>query len=150
MKTLKTTNLILLAIPLMLLLNACSKDSVSTVTPAPVVVKHWDVTMNSKFEVPAPAGRSETGTVALDLYSDMTIKYNINVTGLASGDALTAAHIHVGDPITSGGVILGFSPSFTGGNATGQVSLRASLADSLKNGSTDFYVNVHSTQVPGG
>lgn len=150
MKTLKSNNLILLALPLLLLLNACSKDSGSTVAPAPIVVKHWDVTMNSKFEVPAPAGRSETGTVALDLYSDMTIKYNINVTGLASGDALTAAHIHVGDPITSGGVILGFSPSFTGGSATGQVSLRASLADSLKNGSTDFYVNVHSTQLPGG
>jgi hypothetical protein len=148
MKRLKLSSAILLSLTLFVFLNSCSKSSSSSNTPT--VTKHWDIIMNAKFEVPAPSGRSETGTAALDLYSDMTMKYTINVTGLASGDGLTAAHIHTGDPMTGGPVILGFNPTFTNGIATGQVSVRSTLADSLKNGTADFYVNVHSTQVPGG
>ncbi len=129
--------------------TACKKDSV-TVTP-PTLLKHFDVVLNAKFEVPvAPAGRTETGTASLDIYSDSTLKYTVTVTGLATSDALTAAHIHVGDAITSGSVILGFNPTFTNGVATATINLRKSLADSIINATTDFYVNVHSTQVGGG
>lgn len=140
--------LVLFCFPLCLLAGACSKSSTST--PAPTVVKHWDVAMNAKFEVPAPASRAETGTAVLDMYSDMTMKFTITVNGLAAGDQLTASHIHTGDPMTSGPVILGFNPTFTGGTATGQVPVRPTLADSIINGTADFYVNVHSNQVPGG
>ncbi len=146
MKKLKLSSTILLSLTLFLFLNSCSKSSSNN----PTVTKHWDIIMNTKFEVPAPAGRMETGTAALDLYSDMTMKFTINVTGLASGDALTAAHIHIGDPMTSGPVIQSFNPTFVNGSATGQVSLRSTLADSLKNGTVEFYVNAHTTQVPGG
>lgn len=146
MKKLKLSITILLSLTLFLFLNSCSKSSSNN----PTVTKHWDIIMNAKFEVPAPAGRAETGTAALDLYSDMTMKFTINITGLAAGDALTAAHIHIGDPVTSGPIILAFNPTFNNGSATGQVSVRSTLADSLKNGTADFYVNAHSTQVPGG
>ncbi|MEO5685376.1 MAG: CHRD domain-containing protein [Chitinophagaceae bacterium] len=142
------SRLILLFFPLCVLAAACSKDDTST--PAPTVLKHWDIALNAKFEAPAPAGRSETGTAMLDMYSDMTMKYTITVTGLAAGDQLSAGHIHTGDPMTSGPVILGFDPIFTGGTATGKVAVRSTLADSIINNTTDFYVNVHSTQVPGG
>jgi CHRD domain len=128
-------------------LFACSKNNS---TPAPTVLKEWVVTMNSKFEVPAPAGRTETGIATLDLYSDMMMKFTITVSGLAAGDQLTASHIHLGDPMTSGAILLGFNPSFTNGTATGQVTVPSTLADSLKNGLADFYINVHSTQIPGG
>jgi hypothetical protein len=106
--------------------------------------------MNTKFEVPATTGRSETGTAVLDMYSDLTMKYTITVTGLAAGDQLTASHIHTGDPLTSGPVILAFNPTFASGTATGLVTVRSTLKDSLVNGTADFYVNVHSTLVPGG
>jgi hypothetical protein len=73
------------------------------------------------------------------------------VTGLAAGDALTAAHIHVGDVITNGSVILGFSPTFTGSTATGTItSIRTTFIDSLKDDVNELYFNVHSTQVPSG
>ena len=127
---------------------ACKKDSVTTVPPT--LLKSWNVILSAKFENPAPAGRTETGTAMLELYSDSTLKYSVSVTGLASGDALNAAHIHVGNAITNGGVILSFNPTFTGSTATATVNLRKSLSDSILNATTDFYVNVHSTQVGSG
>ncbi len=136
----------LLFLPLFVLLFACSKDDE---TPPPSVVKHWDIVLNTKFENPAPAGRTETGTAALDLYSDNSFKYNIAVTGLAAGDALTASHIHFGDAATNGPVILNFNPAFTNNAATATITgVRQTLVDSILNGTV--YVNVHSTQFPGG
>jgi hypothetical protein len=129
---------------------ACKKDD-----PAPVVVpttvKEWNIPLAAKNENNPPAGRTETGTANIKLLSDNTITYTISVTGLAAGDALTAAHIHVGDVISNGSVILGFSPTFTGSTATGTItSIRSTFIDSLKDDVNELYFNVHSTQVPGG
>jgi len=83
--------------------------------------------------------------------SDNSLKYTLTVNGLASGDALTAAHLHAGDAITSGPIILGLDPVFSSGTATGTITaVRTSLVDSLKDSTKEVYVNVHSTQVPGG
>ncbi len=128
---------------------SCNKDE-DTPPPAPTVVREWTIPLSAKNEVPAPA-RNETGTATMQLMSDNSVKYTINVTGLASGDALTAAHLHVGNVITSGGVILGLNPVFTGSTASGTIAaVRASLIDSLKDNANEIYFNVHSTQVPAG
>lgn len=139
---------ILAIILISLTFSACKKDYVTVVPPT--LLKSWMINLSSKFENPAPAGRSETGMAMLDLYSDSTLKYTINVTGLASGDVLNAAHIHVGNAVTNGAVVLSFNPTFTSGTATSTVNLRKSLSDSLINATSDFYVNVHSTQVGSG
>lgn len=131
-----------------LIFTACKKDPVIIVPPT--LLKSWMVTLNSRFENPAPVGRTETGMAMLDLYSDSTLKYTITVTGLSSSDVVNAAHIHVGNAITNGGVILNLNPTFTSAAATATVNLRKSLSDSLINATADFYVNVHSTQVPSG
>jgi hypothetical protein len=127
------------------LFAACSKT-----TPAPTLLKHWDIALNAKFEEPAPAGRSETGSASLNLYSDKTLKYTLTVTGLASSDQLVAGHIHLGDPLTSGPVLVALQPTFSNGTATGTVTVRSTLSDSLINGAIDFYVNIHSSQAPSG
>ena len=128
---------------------ACKKNDAAP--PAPTVVKEWTIPLAAKFENTPPAGRTETGTANLQLLSDNSIKYTITITGLASGDALNAAHIHTGDVITNGGVIVGFNPTFTGSTATGTVTgLRPTFVDSLKDNMNELYFNVHSTQVPGG
>ncbi len=134
-------------LPAVVLITACSKSDSTPPVPA-TLVKQWDVILNAKFENPAPAARTETGTATLQLYSDSTMKYTITVAGLAAGDNLTASHIHWGDPLDNGPVILNFTPVFSAGTATGTVPLRNSLADSLKTG--EAYVNVHSTQFPAG
>jgi len=75
----------------------------------------------------------------------------ITVNGLAAGDALVAAHIHAGNVISNGSVVLGLDPMFTGATATGTISnVRSSFVDSLKSDDNELYFNLHSTQQPGG
>jgi len=127
-------------------LQACSSDD----APLPTTVKKWDaLTLSAKNEVPAPAGRTEDGMVTLELLSNNTLKYDIMLHSLKAGDALTAAHIHPGNAGQNGGVLINFNPTFNGLVASGTVTgLRQGQIDSLLN--TPVYVNVHSTQVPGG
>ncbi len=130
------------------LLFSCKKDDG---TIAPTVVKQWNISLSAKNENPAPASRNETGTVSLTLMSDNSLTYALSVNGLASGDALTAAHIHVGDVISSGGVILGINPTFTGSTASGTITnLRTTFVDSLKSDDNELYFNIHSMQVGSG
>lgn len=91
---------------------ACKKNK--TAPPAATLVKQWQLTLNTAFENPAPAGRTETGTATVELYDDNSLKYQITVNSLAAGDALTAAHIHWGDPVTNGPVIVNL-PTATDG-----------------------------------
>ena len=142
--------LLFIGLSLIVLNSGCSKDKEDPLTE-PTIVKEWTIPLSAAYESPAPAGRTETGTATLQLLSDNSLKYTISVTGLANGDQLQAAHLHAGDVITSGPVVLGLEPSFSGGTASGTISaIRSSLADSLKNNANEIYINVHSTQVGGG
>ena len=127
---------------------SCKKDKDG---PSIKTVKEWTLPLSAKNENPAPASRTETGTFVLRIMSDNSVQYNITVNNLAAGDALTAAHIHTGNPGVNGGVILNFAPTFTGGSASGSVAnVRQTLLDSLTGGAAELYVNVHSTQVGSG
>ncbi|QEH40586.1 CHRD domain-containing protein [Chitinophaga sp. XS-30] len=109
----------------------------------------FEIPLSTKMENPAPAGRSETGLLTMQLNADNTLHYTFKVDNLASGDALTMAHFHAGDPVTNGPVILPF-PAWTGNTSSGSLTLRQSLVDSLKDPDNDIYFNVHSTQQPAG
>lgn len=124
---------------------ACNDDD-----DVPVAQVVWDITLNSKFENPAVSGRNETGTLEMVLYSDHSLWYSFRVNNLNTGDALTAAHIHAGDPLTNGSVLLNFNPSFSNNTATGTLYPRESFVDSLLDTSVELYFNVHSQQVPAG
>ena len=140
----------LLISSLTIIFIACTKNDPPPVV-TPTVVKEWAILLAAKYENNPPAGRTETGTVSLKLLSDNSITYTITVVGLASGDVLTAAHIHTGDAISNGPVILGFDPAFTGSSAQGTITnIRSTFVDSLKDDVNELYFNVHSTQVPGG
>lgn len=129
-------------------LFSCKK---SETVPDPTVVKHWMITLSAKNEVPAPTGRNETGSAMLELLTDGSLRYSISVTGLASGDALTNSHIHVGNVITSSSVVLDLKPSFSNGTASATITgLRSTFIDSLNDDSKELYLNVHSTQAPAG
>ncbi len=129
----------------LLFFSACRKD------PSVSLVKTWTIPLSARNEVPAPAGHNETGVAALQLLSDNSLSYVITVQGLSEGDVLNAAHLHVGNVITSGPVILPFNPVFVGGVAAGVIpNLRQTLVDSLKNDANEIYFNAHSTNVPSG
>jgi hypothetical protein len=128
---------------------SCSEEN--DPDPLPTLVKQWDIILSTAHENPKPSGRTETGTAVLQLMSDNSLTYTLTVSSVLSGDALTVSHLHVGNAITNGPVVLDLNPSFAAGSASGKLTnLRSSLIDSLKNDDNEIYLNVHSTQVPSG
>lgn len=128
-------------------LSACNKND-TVPTPAPTLVKSWSIDLSPKYEVTVPAGRTETGSADLQLYSDNTLSYHIMLGSLAAGDALTASHIHIGDPVSNGAVIVPFPGTFSSNMLIGTTQLTQTLADSIQ--TLPVYVNVHSTLFPAG
>ena len=140
---------ILIALISVLAFQSCKKSS----TPAATIVKQWTaVAISPTFENPAPPGRSETGTADIILYSDFTLHYSATMSSLAGGDAIVAGHIHIGDPVTNGPIIVPLNPTFAANGSTltasGTVTISSTLADSLQN--QPIYINFHSTAFPGG
>lgn len=126
---------------LMITILSCSKSS------SPDMI--FSIPLSTRLEIPAPAGRTETGVLTMQLYGNNTLKYSFRVDNLGAGDQLTMAHFHAGDPIANGPIILNF-PAFSGNSSSGEITLRPSLADSLKYTSNNIYFNIHSSQFPGG
>lgn len=114
------------------------------------VAASWSVMLNAKNEIPSVANRTETGTATIKLFTNNELEFDITVPNLASGDMIQAAHLHAGDPASNGGVIADLKGMMQQNKTTGKISIRASLADSLKNGMAQVYVNVHTSQVPSG
>jgi len=126
--------------------NSCKHDK----GVAPTSLKRWDaLPLKAIFEIPAPAGRLEEGDANLELMSDNSLKWDFHLHNLSPSDALTAAHIHVGDAVTAGPVFINLNPTFSGPGASGTVTnLRQGQVDTLLN--MPVYINVHSNQAPGG
>ncbi len=113
-------------------------------------VVEWRIDLNSKLQNPSLANRPETGLLQMILYNNGILSYQVSVKDLTTGDVLTAAHFHTGDPLTNGPVIQNFNPVFSGNTASGSLELRSSFIDSLMNTSNEIYFNVHSQQAPDG
>lgn len=127
------------------ILTGCKHDSDS----GPTSVRKWQVTMKAQYEVPAPAGRTEEGEATIELFSDNSLTFDFHIHNLSAGDQLNNAHIHFGDPATSGPVLIPFNPGFSGAGSTGRVTnLRQGQVDTLLN--LPVYINVHSNQVAAG
>ena len=136
----------------MLLLASCNKDK-TTLTPitlAPTVVQEYSVRLSAANEIAANT-RTETSIASVKIFSDNSVTLSSTFTNFAAGDAITMAHIHLGDAVNNGPVVLPFTIVATGANVEAKATgIRQTLIDSLKNNVTDFYVNIHSTQLPGG
>lgn len=130
------------------LFASCKKNDSA---PEAQVVKEIMVSLAAANENPQPTGRTERGTATIKLYNDNSITVDAALTGFSTTDNLTLAHIHAGDPVTNGSVVLDLMPAFTGSSLKSSVKgIRTSLIDSLKAGTADLYLNIHSTQVGSG
>lgn len=142
---LKEHSLLLMAI--LFSTYSCKNDAVIV----PTVNKSWSqIEMRSAYEIPAPTGRTEEGEIEIQILSDNSLKYSFHIHNLTPGDAITAAHIHLGDAGHSGPVYINLAPIISGsGEVTGKVTgLTQGQIDTISN--QPVYVNVHSTQVPSG
>lgn len=146
MKPIRLKEYSLLLIAVLCTTYSCDHDAAII----PTVTKSWSqVEMKSVYEIPAPPGRTEEGEVELQLLSDNSLKYSFHIHNLTPGDAITAAHIHLGDAGHSGPVYLDLAPVVTGSEVTGTITgLRQGQMDTLS--TQPVYLNVHTTQVPSG
>lgn len=128
--------------------TSCKK---SDTAPEAQLVKEIMVSLAAANENPQPTGRTEKGMATIKVYNDNSITVDASITGFASTDNLTLAHIHAGDPVTNGPVVLDLMPVFSGSTLKSSVkNIRTSLIDSLKAGTAQLYLNIHSTQVGSG
>lgn len=139
-----------LAICSILVFAACNKDETTPQTPTPTVVKEYSIRMSAANEIPANT-RLETSTASLKIFSDNSVTLSSTFSNFTAGDTIKLAHIHVGDAVNNGPVVLPFTIVATGANVEAKATgVRQTLIDSLKNNVTNFYANIHSAQLPGG
>jgi hypothetical protein len=81
-------------------------------------------------------------------------RQNISVTVTVAnlGSPITAAHIHPGAAGQANNPIIGFTPSasFVNGKLTGTFPVPSATATAMLQNPSNFYVNVHTQQFPGG
>src|SRR5712692_4085288 len=108
--------------------------------------------LTGSHETPAPCATTGFGNATVTFDST---RQNINVTITVSGlgSPITSSHIHIGGLGSApGNVVLGFTPaaSFNNGTLTGTFPITSDLTTQMLQNPSNFYVNVHTNQCPGG
>lgn len=103
--------------------------------------------LNGSREVPEPGDRGASGHAVITANTGTgEICWELRVRNVDG--TVTAAHIHIGDRDTAGGVVQALTPPTTG--RSDGCAINAALADALVADPSGYYVNVHSTLFPAG
>ena len=101
-------------------------------------------------EVPANAS-TVVGSALVTIDAANNLTFDVSSPGIVSP---TAAHIHNAPAGTNAGVFIGFAPTPSpfdaAGRIKGTVAITAQQAADIKANPSNFYVNVHTTAIPGG
>lgn len=90
-----------------------------------------------------------SGTAVVRIRKDAgLVCYRLQVAGVSL--PATGAHIHRGAAGTNGPVVVPFSPPGASATSSGCLTSTAALIDEILASPAGFYVNVHTTQNPGG
>lgn len=129
----------------------------STLVPSGLVRSQLDqavffsknISLSPANEVPAVAGRFESGVAYIRVTEDDKLYYRVDVDNLATTDAITMGHIHTGTATQNGSVLvdLGIAGEADLGVAK---MLTLTVAERLSITGTSSYVNIHSTEVASG
>jgi hypothetical protein len=145
----RTMSVTMLALT-MTLAAGCGDDDEPT-TPA---AETFRATLNGANERPTPHTTPGAGTAEFTFRRD-TLRWEITMTGMAN---VTAAHIHIGDANTAGGILLGLTSGtlndtriegfvtraqFTAPGAPNEAVTFDDLLDMMRAGN-QVYVNVHT------
>ena len=133
-----------------LVLFACNNDD-DNQQPAGLIAT-YQVALTTANSIPVVNGRMETGSAVLKLFADRKLTFEITVNNLIPTDALTMAHVHLGDAVSTGDVLItlvdGQDIAFSQGMASGSMVLTEAQAMALQG--QNLYINVHSTDTPPG
>ncbi len=105
--------------------------------------------MGGAEEVPNPGDPDGMGTATVTLNSDSgQVSFTINVSNITLPAA--AAHIHEGAKGVAGGVVVPLTAPDANGTANGSAAVDAALMQRIMDNPAGFYVNVHTSDFPGG
>ena len=102
-------------------------------------------------EAPGPGDKNGKGWVTLTVEPDGTICYEGKVQAI--GRQITGAHIHIGAAGVPGPVVVDLDPfgaDVTGNKAAHCVTTTPATAAAIIANPSNYYVNVHTTDYPGG
>jgi hypothetical protein len=99
-------------------------------------------------EVP-PADPDGSGTAVLMLNSGRgMVCFQISVSNIAL--PATGAHIHEGEAGVNGSIVVVLTPPDESGTSSGCVEADRDLIKAIRRNPAGYYVNVHTTEYPGG
>ena len=104
-------------------------------------------TLTGAEEVPVPGDPDGIGFATVTVNPGQGVLcYELSVSGIAPA---TAAHIHEAPPGVAGPVVVELLPP-TDGSSGGCVDVGRALAKEILQDPSDYYVNVHNLEFPGG
>ncbi len=107
----------------------------------------FTTTLDGASEVPVTGDPDGMGTATIRVNPGRAqICYTISVSGIAPA---TMAHIHEAPAGSPGPVVAGLSAPASG-TSQGCVSVTRELAKEIIKNPSDYYVNVHNAEFPGG
>lgn len=117
------------------------------VAPAQASGRPLTTTLLGANEIPGPGDPDGSGTATVRVNAGRgEICYSLAVTDIAPA---TAAHIHVGDAITAGPVVVALQAPTTG-TSSGCTAVSRELARAIRSDPELYYVNVHNADYPAG
>ena len=118
----------------------------------PAVAQTYGALLTGSQEVPGPGDPDGFGTATVTINPDNSITATITVARIGSN--ITGAHIHPGVAGVAGDVLVGFTSSttsFQNGVLNATVpSVPVDTLNAIRANPSAFYVNVHTSEFPGG
>jgi LPXTG-motif cell wall-anchored protein len=108
----------------------------------------FTATLSGAEEVPDPGDADGSGTAMVTFNSDTEVCWKLNVSNITLPAA--AAHIHDGPKGVAGPVVVPFTAPDANGMAEGCATADAALLTDIRNNPAEYYVNVHTSDHPGG
>lgn len=102
--------------------------------------------LNGANEVP-PADPDGTGTATVTLVGT-TVNYTINVANITLPPV--GQHIHLGAAGVNGPIVIALTGTWVGGTLVGSTTTDNATANAIITNPAGWYVNVHTTDFPGG
>jgi hypothetical protein len=117
--------------------------------PSAHAVQRFTTSLSGAAEVPGPGDPTGSGSASITINRGIgEVCWSISVSDLTS--PAVAAHIHVGSVTVAGPIVVTLSPPDATGTSSDCTPVDRALAKAIAKNPAAYYVNVHTTDFPGG
>jgi len=114
--------------------------------PTAAMAQNFAATLSGANEVP-PADPDGTGSASIEIIGS-TINFRITVANITMPPVMQ--HIHTGIAGVNGPIVVNFPGTWSGGTLSGSTTITPATAAAINANPAGHYVNVHTTDFPGG